>query len=186
MSTSVNNQHQIISEWVEKYTSDLFRYAYSKLNDREQAEDIVQETFIAAYKSIDSFEGRSAVKTWLISILNNKITDFYRSKSRKFGNDVKLENSHFFLESGHWRVDERPENWEGNLLDDEDFLNVLQSCIKALPDAWASVVIMKFQENVDSKIVCETLELSQSNFWQIIHRAKLQLRKCVELNWINL
>lgn len=186
MSTSITNQHHLISEWVENYTADLLRYAFSKLKDREQAEDLVQETFISAYKSMETFEGRSAAKTWLISILNNKITDFYRTKARKFGNDVKLENSHFFLESGHWRKEQQPASWEGSsLLDDEDFLAVLQSCIQALPDSWASVIVMKFQENTDSKMVCETLDLSPANFWQIIHRAKLQLRKCIELNWIN-
>src|SRR5688572_20288032 len=66
------------SRWVDNYTDYLFSYAFFKTGSREEAEDLVQETFLSAYKNKEGFRGQSSEKTWLTSILKNKITDYYR------------------------------------------------------------------------------------------------------------
>ncbi|MDX2414278.1 MAG: RNA polymerase sigma factor, partial [Bacteroidales bacterium] len=97
-----------LSEWVETYTSDLYSWAYHKVSDPEMAKDLVQDTFLAAAEKIQGFRGDSTPKTWLFSILNNKIIDFYRKRVKQ---PVKMENqvlSTFFDEDESWKVSQRP------------------------------------------------------------------------------
>jgi len=69
--------------WVEEHGDYLFKYALVRLRDATRAEDMVQETFLAALKGGDKFAGRSAEKSWLVGILKNKICDHYRKASRE-------------------------------------------------------------------------------------------------------
>src|SRR5580658_8214248 len=69
--------------WLELHGDYLFRYAIMRLRDATKAEDAVQETFLAALKGGKSFAGRSAEKSWLVGILKNKISDYYRKASRE-------------------------------------------------------------------------------------------------------
>ena len=71
-----------IENWVNQYSDALFSWAYYKTSSKETAEDLVQDTFLAAYHKIDSFKGNSQPKTWLFSILNNKIIDYYRLSAK--------------------------------------------------------------------------------------------------------
>ena len=72
-----------LAHWVEEYTSGLFSWALHKISDEELARDLVQDTFMAAAEKISSFRGESSPKTFLFSILNNKIVDHYRKKINK-------------------------------------------------------------------------------------------------------
>ena len=71
------------STWVSEYGDYLFRYAVVMVKNHSTAEELVQETFLAAIKGLDKFEGRSTVKTWLRSILKNKTIDHFRKSSRR-------------------------------------------------------------------------------------------------------
>ena len=71
------------------------------------------------------------------------------------------------------------------LLDDPEFSKVLHNCFEKLPQKWSSAVQLKFLEEHDSKTICSKLEITTSNFWQIVHRVKLQLRNCLELKWFK-
>ncbi len=172
---------------VKRHTNDLFAYTLSKVNQREIAEDLVQETFLSAYKSYENYKGKSNVKTWLFSILKHKIADYFRSKY-KSNTEVSSDIiDKFFDDNHHWKPEYRPKQWaeENELLDDPAFSKTLSECLKALPEKWSSVVQLKYLEETDSKIICSQLEITTSNFWQIIHRAKLQLRNCLELKWFK-
>jgi RNA polymerase sigma-70 factor (TIGR02943 family) len=185
--------HPDFNLWVEKYSDALYSWALHKTSDQALAEDLVQDTFLAAHQAAGSFEGKSSAKTWLFSILNHKILDHYRSKSRKSmhftseqsGNrDTSLEGT--FVEDGHWMVSERPQAWDtddSHLLDSPDFQKILADCLGKLPDNWSSVMHLKFLDEKEGTKICQDLNISPSNFWQILHRAKLQLRKCLETNW---
>lgn len=176
-----------INQWVQLYTNDLYSWALYKVSDAELAKDLVQDTFVAAVEKYDGFKGNSSPKTWLFSILNHKIIDHYR---KKVNQPVNLENqsfSNFFESDGDWKESEKPKSWqkddEKHLLDDDDFREVLQKCIDALPEKWSSCVKLKYLTEKKGEEICQELNITTSNFWQIVHRAKLQLRDCVDKNW---
>lgn len=177
-----------LSAWVETYTSDLYSWALHKVSDPDLAGDLVQDTFLAAAEKIEGFRGDSTPKTWLFSILNNKIIDFYRKRVKQ---PVKMDNqvfSTFFDEEGSWKVAERPLTWdedESHLLDNADFQAVLKECLDALPEKWNTCVKLKYLLNKSGDEICQELGISPTNYWQIVHRAKLQLRNCVEENWFE-
>ena len=186
-----------IEDWVSDYSDDLFRWALQKTNNKEASEDLVQETFLAAFNSIDSFQGNSQPKTWLTSILKNKINDFHRknfkaatitqSQLNQNRNGSDLFDNLFDTE-GSWRPESRPSNWEeldGHLLDDLHFKEVFQNCIMNLPENWSSAIQFKYIEEKKSQDICQELGISSTNYWQILHRAKLQLRVCLEKNWFK-
>lgn len=175
-----------IVEWVDKYTSDLYNWAYHKTSNAEIAQDLVQDTFVVAVEKIDSFQRKSSVKTWLFSILNNKIVDFYRKKSKSH---VSVEGnflSNFFNEDGGWKKDSVPTDWgddDGHLLDDSEFLVVFRGCMDKLPENWNATVKLKYLLQKKGEEICKELGITTSNYWQMIHRAKLQLRACIEKDW---
>lgn len=183
--TEINHN---LGEWVGKYTNDLYSWAVHKVTDPELAKDLVQDTFLAAAEKLSSFKGDSSPKTWLLSILNYKIIDVYR---KKVNMPVKTDDqifSNFFDEHGTWHQNKKPDNWnyeEKNLLDDEEFQKILKECLDALPDQWNTCVKLKYLMNRKGEEICQELGLASTNYWQIMHRAKLQLRECVEANWFQ-
>ena len=177
-----------IIDWVKSYTDSMYSWALYKTSSKEAAEDIVQETFLAAYQSINTYEGKSNPKTWLFGILNNKINDHHRANFKKpFTNDHTIFEK-LFDNNDKWNDDEKPKEWNeetGHLLDNLEFQKTLDSCMGNLPKNWFSAIQLKYIEEKKSKLICQELEITDTNFWQILHRAKLQLRKCLELNWFK-
>jgi RNA polymerase sigma-70 factor (ECF subfamily) len=174
--------------WVENYSDSMYSWALHKLSNKETAEDIVQETFMAAMVSMDKFKGDSNSRTWLFAILNNKINDHYRSAFRKPQMDGLPEVEKWFDANDHWNSEERPLDWAedtGHLLDDSDFQSVLHACMNRLPGHWFSAIQLKFIDEKNGNVICQELGITNANFWQILHRAKLQLRKCLEVNWFK-
>lgn len=177
-----------IKSWVEQYSDNMYSWALHKTSSKETAEDLVQETFLAAFQSFSIFKGDSNPKTWLFAILNNKINDHYRSA---FRNPIIPDNSIFkklFDDNDQWRPDQRPQQWTEeteHLLDNTEFRLTMERCMKKLPDNWFSAVQLKFMEEKNGEHICQELGITPTNFWQILHRAKLQLRKCLELNWFK-
>jgi RNA polymerase sigma-70 factor (TIGR02943 family) len=186
----------IIKSWVELYSDSMYSWAFYKTSSKETAEDLVQETFMAAIQAFEKFERKSNPKTWLFAILNNKITDHYR---RQIKNPTLSERQqsetgehslfdHLFDSERQWRKEERPKPWQDeseNILDNAEFNKVLQNCLGKLPNTWFSAVQLKYFEEKRGELICQELQITPSNFWQILHRTKLQLRKCLELNWFK-
>ncbi|TAM97297.1 MAG: sigma-70 family RNA polymerase sigma factor [Chitinophagaceae bacterium] len=191
----MENKDRQFKDWVEQYSDDLFRWAYYKVSSKEAAEDLVQETFMAAYRSWDKFNHDSSPKTWLHGILKNKLMDYFRKKARDIVISESMFDEHdadsffdaFFDENGTWKKEASPQSWEteGELLDNTDFRNVLFDCLKKLPPAWYHVVNLKYLEEKNSNDICQEVNISPTNFWQILYRARLQLRACVENNWFK-
>jgi len=177
----------ILTIWVEDYTTDLYKWALHKVSSKELAQDLVQETFLSAAEKTATFKGKSSPKTWLFSILNHKIIDYYR---RKVYQTVSFEDqtfSNFFNHNGSWQEQRKPSDWhiedESNLLDNPEFQQVLKNCLDALPQKWSTSIKLKYLMEKNGEEICQELGLTPSNFWQIVHRAKVQLRDCVEKNW---
>jgi RNA polymerase sigma-70 factor (TIGR02943 family) len=175
-----------LTQWVEDFTKDLLQWASRKVSDPELAQDLVQETFLAAAEKFDSFKGESSPKTWLFSILNNKIIDHYRKRMQHHMPFDEQRNPDFFDNDGAWDAAKIPKDWhmeERNLLDDDEFQTVLVKCLEALPEKWNICVKLKYISDKKAEDICQEIGITTSNYWQIIHRAKLQLRDCVEKNW---
>lgn len=175
--------------WVDTYTPDLYKWALHKVSNSELAKDLVQDTFLSAYEKIETFRGKSSPKTWLFSILNHKIIDHYRKKVHQTVSVEDQSFSKFFEHDGGWQEQRKPNDWhidnEPHLLDDSEFQQVLKKCMDALPEKWSTTVKLKYLMEKDGEEICHELGITPSNFWQIVHRAKLQLRDCVEKNWYN-
>jgi len=181
-------KNETLKYWVEEYTDSMFSWAVYKISDEEVAKDILQDTFFAISKNYEKFNGSSKAKTWIFSILNNKISDYYRIKYRN-SEKISFENvSNFFDEHGSWKDENRPSNWsdsENELVDDEEFIAVLNYCLENLPPKYNTIVQMKYFLTQKSETICKDLDISTTNFWQLMHRAKLKLRDCIENNWFE-
>lgn len=147
----------------------------------------MQETFLAACQSYTNYKGKSNAKTWLFSILKHKIADHYRSKYKNAKEVSPSIIEQFFDEDDRWKAEFKPTAWTNGteLLDDPEFSTTLRNCIESLPVKWSSAVQLKYIKDHDTSIICSDLEITPANFWQIIHRAKLQLRNCLELKWFK-
>jgi len=183
----MNSNKENLSQWVESYTDGLFSWALHKVSNAELAKDLVQDTFLAAAEKMGNLRCDSSPKTWLFTILNHKIIDHYR---KKVNQTVNLENqsySNFFDVGGDWQENRKPKDWqvedEKHLLDDDEFQKILNMCMGALPEKWSTCVKLKYLTQKSGEEICQELDITPSNFWQIVHRAKLQLRDCVEKNW---
>jgi RNA polymerase sigma-70 factor (TIGR02943 family) len=180
-------------QWVVKYADYLYNYAITRISDEELARDLVQETFLAGLEKVDKFEGRSSESTWLTSILKNKIIDVYRKKSSGIlkRSDDQLDDfdqeGFFDPENGHWNEQHHPKEFgieDEDLLGKKEFNIILQMCMQKLPVLWLSVFTMKHLDDDTSEIICRELRITSSNFWVIIHRAKVNLRACLQKNWV--
>jgi RNA polymerase sigma-70 factor (TIGR02943 family) len=180
-------QTRELAQWVSEHTEEMYKWALYKTSSRELAEDLVQDTFLAAAEKISGFKNQSTPKTWLFSILNNKIVDFYRQKVKM---PVATDNQLFstlFDEGGDWKVIKRPRSWdyEEHILDNDDFRQILKKCMDALPDKWSISVKLKYLTGKNGEEICQELDITPTNFWQIVHRAKVQLRDCIENGWFK-
>lgn len=184
----------IIEEWVEAYSDDLYRWALHKTSSEDLAADLVQETFVSAMDGLDRFEGRSQPKSWLFSILKNKIVDHYRKKRTDSlddedpnGGAPEPHSDGYFDKEGDWSEPDKME-WSGDekeLLDDPAFLKVLDHCIEELPERSRAVLAARFFQAKKGDLICKEMGLSSSNYWQIVRRAKLMLRDCLGMNWFK-
>jgi RNA polymerase sigma-70 factor (ECF subfamily) len=182
----------IFEKWVNEFSDTLYSWALYKTSSKETAEDLVQDTFMSAYHKIDSFKGKSQPKTWLFSILNNKIIDFYRKNAKVKKHEFRISEKtgfqltdNLFNESNNWKSREIDPIWddEKELLDNPEFNGVLANCIDNLPEKWKTAITSKYLTNEKTDKICQDLEITVSNYWQIVHRAKLLLKKCLETNW---
>lgn len=188
--------HTTLEDWVHAHTDALLARALQHVQDRAIAEDLVQDTFMAACVSFEQFRGESAPRTWLLSILQHKIADHFRKKLR---NPVVLESSlqperadrlqeQFFATDGAWLAGKTPtrgDYYDMHLLDDPEFSHTLQQCMDKLPTGWHAAIQLKYLEKKKGKEICQDLNLTTTNYWQILHRAKLQLRQCLDLHWFK-
>jgi RNA polymerase sigma-70 factor (TIGR02943 family) len=192
----MENTSIVLKEWVELYTSEMLSWAVYKTSDQQTAEDLVQETFLAAFQAYHTFENKSKPKTWLFGILKNKIIDHYRKSFKTSTSTIEQTEDEqgiqlygfLFDTNGHWKKEKSPQEWSNSsieLLDNPEFNNVLIICLNKLPIHWHAAIKLKYMEDKDATYICKELDISTTNYWQIIHRAKLQLRSCLENYWFK-
>jgi RNA polymerase sigma-70 factor (TIGR02943 family) len=176
-------------KWVDNYGDELYRYAIVRVKDKGFAEDIVQETFLSAWRSKETYNGTSSEKNWLYAICKNKIIDHFRKQSRRSSIIVGKEEEIYFDNNAHWKSKDPPKDWNINYdkkVEVKEFYSVLENCKKKLKDIQRQVFVLKYMEDLDTAEICETLKITQANYWVLIHRCKLHLRSCIQKNWLNL
>lgn len=187
-SNETNNENLPQPEiWLEEYGNQLYRFAYSKLKNEETAEDMLQETLLSAVKAFDSFQAKASVKTWLFTILKNKIIDHVRKTKRRISEDkaIDITDDKFpFNNVGIWNS--YIPNWARNpdeILSDKDFADTLESCVRKLKSRPKQALLLTLNSDYSSDEICNALDITSSNLWVILHRARIQLRECLEVNW---
>ncbi len=176
--------------WLDSYGDTLYRYALVKTGNPAIAEDLVQETLIAALKGHDSFKQQSSEKTWIIGILKHKVLDHYRKSSREQPLEQDAELSQYdevlFDEQGHWRNPAHSWGDPSQAIDDVGFINILKECLETLPRRQADLFLLSELQDMDNESLCKLLDISSTNnLWVILSRVRSRLRECIDLKWFK-
>ena len=172
------------TRWLAEHGDILYRFALGRVRDPQTAEDLVQDTFLAAMKGAKSFSGRSKERTWLVGILKHKIIDHFRKHKRTFlSEDLELreQDPETFLDrKGNWTVGQSP--WitqPETVLEMKEFWGHLNGCLEHLSEQQRKVYVLRELEELPADDICEELQRSPSNLWVTLHRARLQLKDCL-------
>ncbi len=170
--------------WVDAHADALFRYALTRLRRREDAEDAVQETLLAALTAKRDFRGDSSERTWLIGILRHKIVDRIRADARTPVVAESDEAMDWCGETGNWL--HPPKAWQGDpgrLAEDGEFWERVRACFAGLPDRQAQAFALRVMDDLPADEVCKQLDITPTNLWVMLHRARTRLRDCLERTW---
>lgn len=177
------------ARWLELHGDALYRFAYLRTRNEPLAEDLVQETLLAAFRAKDRFAGASSERTWLIAILKNKLSDHRRRGDREIplpddADDTGAMEA-LFDQHGHWSA--RPHDWgrPHEMLENQQFWRVLADCLAALPGHLAEGFVLREIDGLSADEVCKILALTPSNLWVSLHRARMRLRLCLETQWFG-
>lgn len=176
------------ARWLNEHGDSLFRYALARVRRSDVAEDLVQETFLSALRNQAAFARNSSERTWLVGILKHKIVDHLRRQFREtptasLADDECLKR--LFDGTGHWNGN--PAKWTNPAaaLEDAEFWTILSRCIERLPESLAGVFVLRALDDIPSADVCAVLGISAANLHVILHRARLQLWRCLNVHWFD-
>jgi len=174
---------------VETLRPQLMRFARTQLRNDAWAEDAVSDTLLAALEKPQSFGGQSQLKTWLVGILKHKVVDQLRRHTREatvlVGEDGEDLDEQIFLPDGHFR--DMPQDWGSpeSAFGQRQFFEVLEACMDHLPPAQGRVFMMREWLELETDEICKELQISSTNLWVMLHRARLRLRECLQLHWFG-
>lgn len=177
------------NKWVDLYCDYLFNYTISRVNDREIAQDLVQDTFLAGLKAKNNFKGEANERTWLVSILKRKIIDHYRKiNSVKGKAEVRITYNDNSDNDGSWIAENVSDVFDKNAEDsiqNQELSDAIQHCLNKLPKKQATIFKMKTILHYETETICNELQITPSNLWVIIHRARAAMANCLKKNWFN-
>lgn len=192
-AVTITHMHQLSdpNTWLDQYGDILYRHAYFRLRDEMLAEEMVQETLLGALKAQARFAGNASEKTWLVSILKNKIVDHIRKAVRErphdedsIGFDDIIDES--FDGRGHWKIDVNRWNNPDASLDQQQFWQTLEACVEKLPQRLATLFILREIDGMDSDYICKEMQLSSTNnLWTMLSRMRMRMRECLDQNWFG-
>ena len=171
----------IIEQWIDEHSEFLLKRALFSLSVKEDAEDVVQEVFLSLCEPKISYNEKSSVRTWLTAILNNKIADFYKKK-------YKITHVSFhqtFDDHGEWIEPQNHWECDDEITTDPEFSSVLEGCMDKLPPQWKIIVGQAYFSGAKAFDICQSLNISHTNYWKILQRSRIHLKKCLNINWFN-
>lgn len=174
--------------WVDRYSDYLYNYTIVRVNDHEVAQDIISDTFLAGLKSKDNFKGEATERTWLISILKRKIIDHYRKINSNKGKAEVRINYNDTDNGGDWleeQVEDFSEMNAQELMENEELGLAILGCLDSINEKQAEIFKLKTIDGVDTETICNEYNITPSNLWVIIHRARKALADCLESNWFK-
>ncbi|RAJ14476.1 sigma-70 family RNA polymerase sigma factor [Olleya aquimaris] len=175
------------NQWIDLYSDYLFNYTITRVNDRAKAQDLISETFLAGLNSMKNFKGEASERTWLVSILKRKIIDHYRkTNSNKGKAEVRMSYNSDSETEGDWleqRVADPFDKTAEDQIENTELADAINECLSKLPKKQAKIFEMKTILNYETETICNELEITASNLWVIIHRARVAMASCLEKNW---
>jgi RNA polymerase sigma-70 factor (ECF subfamily) len=175
---------------LQRHRPHLLKFAMLQLRNPTAAEDVVQETLLAALQASSGFAGQSSVRTWLVGILKHKVIDAIRKQSREQPLEIAddetdiedLQNA-VFQDDGHHR--EKPADWGDpeSALEQRKFFEVLERCMEGLPKKTARCFVMREVMGLETDEICKDLGITSTNCWVLLYRARMALRECLEGRW---
>ena len=173
------------ARWLDRHGDSMYRYALSRLRDPESAEEVVQETLFAGLRGQAQYTGEGPEAAWLMGILKRKVVDHVRRRNRTVplqGESTAEDLSEtLFDHKGNWRGDprifgRRPEA----LLERDEFWEIFRMCLAALPRRQADAFSLREVDGLASEEICKILEISSSNLWVLVYRARARLSRCIQ------
>jgi len=178
--------------WLERYGDYLYRFAVARVRRADAAEDLVQETLLAAWKARGQFDGTASERTWLTAILKRKVIDWLRRQVRErlavdANTDPDQSDANLFTRRGEWKA--QPGFWQRGQptesLDREEFWSVLYACMHKLPVRLHDVFALRYLDEAAAEELCQELGLTPSNLWVMLHRARMRMWWCLSRNWFG-
>jgi len=175
-------------KWVENYADMLYRYTLVRVKDPDVADELVQVTLFAALKSQHTFAGKSTEKTWLFGILKHKTMDHFRSTKKNINVDITDTDADRiqFDTTGH--MTPSPNNWNVDpekATENKELAQVLAKCMNGLSEKFHRLFVLKEIEGLSSEEICKEFNVKPTNLWVMLHRARNQLKLCMEANWLT-
>ncbi|MGD9647565.1 MAG: sigma-70 family RNA polymerase sigma factor [Pirellulales bacterium] len=179
-------KHSDPGEWVDRYGDTLLRYAAARVGQTELAEDLVQETFLLAFRHRAKFDGKSAFGTWLVAILRRRIADHYRKSGRspEVSEEALVDSPRPFSDKGKWL--QSPANWRASpeqLIENAEFWGVFHDCLDDLPGHLGQAFQMREIGARSTAEISQQVGITPKNLAVRLHRARLLLRACLERKW---
>jgi RNA polymerase sigma-70 factor, ECF subfamily len=187
LMTNAESQPALGSDWVDAHADYLFNFAIGQVRDANIAEDLVQDTFLAAVKAQNSFGGKSTARTWLVGILRHKIYDHLRKTCRERAvrhDPTPMNDGESWEESALWLHEVAAETQlPSRRIELDEFRTNLEEALGKLPPRIAQVFQLYQIEERPNREVCAQLHISESNLWVMLHRARKQLREHLDGWW---
>lgn len=191
-----NNALFLDRAYMESLRLQMLKFAQLQVQDQQLAEDAVQEAMLSAYLHIDKFQRQAALKTWIFSILKNKLIDLLRKEKRLTvasqledgkGTNGEALIEQLFNQNGHWHKHEAPVKWAqpDNGIENEHFWRVFDACLTALPARYGRLFMMREFLELESDEIVSNEEITVSHLNVTLYRARLRLRECLENNWFS-
>lgn len=193
-ATSDTQQKLDPGKWLDSHGDYLYRYALVRVRDAAVAEDLLQETLLAAVGGQQSHAGPSTERTWLVGIMKHKVIDHLRLVTRNGQFQLRTDSDEEidFEESGpwrgHWREERAPNTWTmgaAQSLESREFWEVLEHCLSQLPPQMSIAFTLREIDGLTSGEICEILSVSPNHLWVLLHRSRTKLRQLLEANWFS-